>query len=68
MGLYLDLAKVFVTHNYGRLAEKMKTVFVAWFETYPANRKHRVNIGDILSSEMEMDLDVRQGSVFRPIQ
>ena len=70
--MFIDLKKVFDTVNHKILLEKLKLYGIrgtplSWFESYLKDRKQRVSIGGMYSSERVINTGVPQGSILGPI-
>ena len=70
--LFLDFSSAFDTVCHRVLLKKLEHKFkiggnvLSWFNSYLSNRKFRVKVGNSLSSYMNMDYGVPQGSVLGP--
>lgn len=70
--LYVDITKAFDTVDHSILLDKMFSAGIRgtplnWFSTYLSNRKQRVRVNDVLSSELVLNHGVPQGSVLGPV-
>ena len=65
----LDLSKAFDSVNHELLLEKMQAINVDrfWFENYLSNRTQSVKIDTHISSKMEIEFGVPQGSILGPV-
>lgn len=71
IGIFLDLKKAFDTIDHKILLHKLnlqgiKGVALQWVESYLANRKQFVKLGDSCSSSLYIPCGVPQGSVLGP--
>ncbi|KAF2348705.1 Reverse transcriptase domain, partial [Trinorchestia longiramus] len=67
--LLLDLSKAFDTFEHKRLLQKISNLGVAtqWFQSYLANRSHAVQLENTISSPIQNDFGVPQGSILDPL-
>ncbi|KAF2354366.1 Reverse transcriptase domain [Trinorchestia longiramus] len=67
--LLLDLSKAFDSVEHTRLLQKISNLGIAtqWFQTYIANRSHAVRLENTISSPMQNDFGVPQGSILGPL-
>ncbi|KAF2351774.1 Reverse transcriptase domain [Trinorchestia longiramus] len=67
--LLLDFSKAFDSVEHTRLLEKISNLGIAtqWFQSYLANRSHAVRLENTISSPIQNDLGVTQGSILGPL-
>ena len=70
--VFCDLKKAFDTCDHQILLKKLskigiKNIELKWFESYLANRKQFVQIGDIKSCMLSIEKGVPQGSILGPL-
>ncbi|KAF2346326.1 Reverse transcriptase domain [Trinorchestia longiramus] len=67
--LLLDFSKLFDSVEHTRLLLKIPNLGIAtqWFQNYLANRSHAVQLKDTISSPMQYDFGVPQGSILGPL-
>lgn len=70
--VFLDLKRAFETLDRQRLISKLSAMGIQnfelkWFESYLSNRKQRVKIGELTSTEIDNDIGTPQGSVLGAI-
>ena len=65
----MDLSKAFDSVNHELLLDKMQAINVDrfWFDNYLANRTQSVKIDTHISSKMEIEFGVPQGSILGPV-
>ncbi|KAF2348780.1 Reverse transcriptase domain [Trinorchestia longiramus] len=66
--LLLDLSKAFDSVEHNRLLQKISNLGIAtqWFQSYLANRSHTVRLENTISSPIQNDFGVPQGSILGP--
>ncbi|KAF2349563.1 Reverse transcriptase domain [Trinorchestia longiramus] len=66
--LLLDLSKAFDGVEHKRLLQKISNLGIAtqWFQSYLANRSHAVQLENTISSPIQNDFGVPQGSILGP--
>ena len=72
LAIYLDLSKAFDTLNHSILLKKLQIygadkTSLAWFKNYLSNRHHYVEIENVKSNLVTLDLGVPQGSILGPL-
>ncbi|KAF2362304.1 Reverse transcriptase domain [Trinorchestia longiramus] len=67
--LLLDLSKAFDSVEHARLLQKISNLGIAtqWFQSYLANRSHAVRLENTISSSIQDDFGVPQGSILDPL-
>ncbi|KAF2360947.1 Reverse transcriptase domain, partial [Trinorchestia longiramus] len=67
--LLLDLSKAFGSVEHTQLLQKISNLGIAtqWFQSYLANRSHAVRLENTISSPIQNDFDVPQGSILGPL-
>ncbi|KAF2351298.1 Reverse transcriptase domain [Trinorchestia longiramus] len=67
--LLLDLSKAFDSVEHERLLQKISNLGIAtqWFQSYLANRSHAVKLENTISSPIQNDFGVPQGSILGPL-
>ncbi|KAF2350007.1 Reverse transcriptase domain [Trinorchestia longiramus] len=67
--LLLDLSKAFGSVEHKRLLQKIPDLGIAtrWFQSYLANRSHAVKLENTISSPLQNDFGVPQGSILGPL-
>ncbi|KAF2349509.1 Reverse transcriptase domain [Trinorchestia longiramus] len=67
--LLLDLSKAFDCVEHKRLLQKISNLGIAtqWFQSYLANRSHAVQLENTISSPIQNDFGVLQGSILSPL-
>ncbi|KAF2343635.1 Reverse transcriptase domain, partial [Trinorchestia longiramus] len=67
--LLLDLSKSFDSVEHKRLLQKISNLGIAtqWFQSYLANRSHAVRLENTISSPIQNDFGVPQGSILGPL-
>ncbi|KAF2352963.1 Reverse transcriptase domain [Trinorchestia longiramus] len=67
--LLLDLSKAFDSVEHTRLVQKISNLGIAtqWFQSYLANRSHAVRLENTISSPIQNDSGVPQGSILGPL-
>ncbi|KAF2343364.1 Reverse transcriptase domain, partial [Trinorchestia longiramus] len=67
--LLLDLSKAVYSVEHKRLLQKISNLGIAtqWFQSYLANRSHAVQLENTISSTIQNDFGVPQGSILGPL-
>ncbi|KAF2355281.1 Reverse transcriptase domain [Trinorchestia longiramus] len=67
--LLLDLSKAFDSVEHTRLLQKISKLGIAtqWFQSHLANRSHAVRLESTISSPIQNDFGVPQGSILGPL-
>ncbi|KAF2351786.1 Reverse transcriptase domain [Trinorchestia longiramus] len=67
--LLLDLSKAFDSVEHKRLLQKISNLAIAtqWFQSYLANLSHAVRLENTISSPIQNDFGVPQGSILGPL-
>ncbi|KAF2362725.1 Reverse transcriptase domain [Trinorchestia longiramus] len=67
--LLLDLSKSFDSVEHTRLLQKISNLGIAtqWFQSYLANRSHAVRLENTISSPIQNNFGVPQGSILGPL-
>ena len=71
-GVFIDLKKGFDTVNHTILLDKLnyygfRGIINQWFSSYLSNRTHSTEIGSRVSSKLNINSGVPQGSVLGPL-
>lgn len=70
--VFMDLKRAFETIDREILVKKLRKIgfgglVLHWIESYLTNRKQRVKVGEYISSELNNNLGVPQGSILGPL-
>ncbi|KAF2349470.1 Reverse transcriptase domain [Trinorchestia longiramus] len=67
--LFLDLSKAFDTVEHTWLLLKISNfgIYTQWFQSYLSNRSHAVRLENMISSPIQNDFGVPQGSILGPL-
>ncbi|KAF2348296.1 Reverse transcriptase domain [Trinorchestia longiramus] len=67
--LMLDLSKAFDSVAHTRLLQKISNIGIDthWFQSYLSNRSHSVRLENTISSPIQNDFGVPQGSILGPL-
>ncbi|KAF2352958.1 Reverse transcriptase domain [Trinorchestia longiramus] len=67
--LLLDFSKTFNSVEHTRLLQKISNLGIAtqWFQSYLADRSHAVRLENTISSPIQNDFGVPQGSILGPL-
>ncbi|KAF2367630.1 Reverse transcriptase domain [Trinorchestia longiramus] len=67
--LLRDLSKAFDSVEHTRLLQKISNLGIdtQWFQSYLANRSHAVRLENTISSPIQNDFSVPQGSILGPL-
>ncbi|KAF2358846.1 Reverse transcriptase domain [Trinorchestia longiramus] len=69
LSILLDLSKAFDSVEHTRLLQKISNLGIAtqWFQSYLANRSHAVRLENTITSPIQNDFGVSQGSILGPL-